>query len=64
MSLLGGLESTMVQTLSGKFEVENQFVDDGDQMLLVTIISFDGREVKRHELDLSEMYEAFAQRLK
>lgn len=64
MSLLGGLESTMIQTLGSKFEVENVLEDDGDTMLLITIIKFDGIEIKRHELDLTPMYESFERRLK
>ena len=42
MGLLSGLESTMVQTLGSKFEVENALEDDGDTMLLITLIKFDG----------------------
>jgi hypothetical protein len=64
MSLLGGIESTMIQTLGRKFEVENVFEDGGDTMLLITIIKFDGVEIKRHELDLKPMYDAFKSRLK
>lgn len=63
MHLLGGLESSMIQTLGKKFEVENVFIDNGEQMSLVTIVKYDGVEIKKHELDLTEMYEAFAKRL-
>jgi hypothetical protein len=64
MSLLGGLESTMIQTLGSKFEVENVLEDDGETMLLITIIKFDGIVIQRHELDLMPMYQSFERRLK
>lgn len=63
MGLLNGLESTMVQTLGSKFEVENALEDDGDTMLLITLIKFDGIVIQRHELDLMPMYESFEKRL-
>lgn len=64
MGLLSGLESTMVQTLGSKFEVENALEDDGDTMLLITLIKFDGVVIQRHELDLMPMYESFEKRIK
>jgi hypothetical protein len=64
MSFLGGLESTMIQTLGSKFEVENLFEECDNSMLLITIIKFDGVEIKRHELDLKPMYDAFEKRIK
>jgi hypothetical protein len=64
MSLLSGLESTMIQTLGSKFEVENALEDDGNTMLLITIIKFDGVVIQRHELDLMPMYESFERRIK
>jgi len=64
MSLLSGLESTMVQTLGSKFEVENALEDDGETMLLITLIKFDGVVIQRHALDLMPMYESFEKRMK
>ena len=64
MSFLGGLESTMIQTLGSKFDIENVLEDDGDTMLLITIIKFDGIVIQRHELDLRPMYQSFEKRLK
>ena len=54
----------MVQTLGSKFEVENVLEDDGDTMLLITIIRFDGIVIQRHELDLMPMHQSFEKRLK
>jgi len=64
MSLLGGLESSMIQTLGSKFDVENVLEDNGETMLLITIIKFDGIVIQRHELDLMPMYQSFEKRLK
>ena len=64
MSLLGGLESSMIQTLGKKFEVENILEDDGETMLLITIVKFDDIIIQRHELDLMPMYKSFEKRLK
>jgi hypothetical protein len=63
-SFLGGIEANMIQTLGSKFEVENVLEDNGDTMLLITIVKFDDIVIQRHELDLMPMYQSFEKRLK
>ena len=53
----------LIDTLSKSIRVENILESTESDDFLITILFFRGREVYRHSLDLSPLYDSFRERL-
>lgn len=53
----------LIDTLSRSIEVKNIIESTDDKDFLITVLYFRNREVYRHTLDLSPLYESFKKRV-
>ena len=63
MNLFDKLERKLIASIQSHLKVSNEIAHTGDDLDLITTITYDGYKVFSHKLDLNPLYDIFKERL-